>query len=299
MHEGGFDPNARLEEMAVDGVSAEVLYPTLALNLFGLGPEDAPLQEQAFQIYNDWIAQYCQVAPDRLVGIGLLSSYNTDHAITEMQRCRDLGMPGVMIWQVPHPDFPMSSRHYDPLWEAAQELDLPVSMHILSGHDWGGKRNPDSHEFYRKITNLKLLGILNTVYDLIYSGVFDRYPRLRVALVENEIGWIPWILQLWDRYYNRTNKSMPIDIELAPSEYFRRNIWATFFDDRVGASLLGPWGVDNCMWSNDFPHANSTWPHSRETIATDLAHLSAEDRTKVLCTNVTSLYKLTPPTPLT
>jgi hypothetical protein len=105
------------------------------------------------------------------------------------------------------------------------------------------------------------------------------------------------MLQIWDRYFYRSVKPafQDVEFELPPSEYFRRNVWATFFDDAVGASLLGPWGIDNCMWSNDFPHANSTWPHSRETIAKDLAHLSAGDREKVLATNVLELYKLKAP----
>lgn len=302
VHEGGSNSAARLDEMSQDGVSAEVLYPTLGLSLFALEDKDAQTQERAFRIYNDWLTQYCQVAPDRLVGIGLLSTYDIDHAIAEMQHCHDLGMPGVMIWEVPPPTLALRSAHYQPLWAAAQDLDMPVSLHILTGHTWGGQRllAEQGLDFYRKLSNQKLSGILDSLFDLIFGGVFDRFPRLKVVLVENEIGWIPWMLQMWDRYFHRSARPafQPIGFELAPSDYFRRNIWATFFEDAVGASMLGPWGVDNCMWSNDFPHANSTWPHSRETIAKDLAHLSSEDRTRVLCSNVVDLYQLAVPAPL-
>jgi predicted TIM-barrel fold metal-dependent hydrolase len=151
------------------------------------------------------------------------------------------------------------------------------------------------------LTNKKLMGILDSIYDVIFSGVLDRFPRLQLVMVENEIGWIPWMLQIWDRYFQRSRVNplfQSLELELSPSEYFLRNIWATFFEDAVGASLLGPWGVDNCMWSSDYPHANSTWPHSRETVAKELAHLSSEDRAKVLWSNVTDLYHLPVPTPL-
>jgi predicted TIM-barrel fold metal-dependent hydrolase len=268
--------------------------------LFALGPGDAALQERAFGVYNDWVARFCEVAPDRLVAIGLVSSYDADHAVAEMSRCREIGMPGVMIWQVPPPDLPLWSDHYEPIWEAATDLRLPISLHTFTGNDWGGDIGHNL-DFYRKLTNHKLLGILDSFYDLVFGGVFDRHPALQVVLVENEIGWIPWMLQNWDRYFHRSaNPAYPhVGTELAPSYYFGRNVHATFFEDAVGAAQLGPFGVDNCMWSSDYPHANSTWPHSRETIAAHLAHLSPDDRTKVLCTNVCRLYELTPPPPLT
>jgi predicted TIM-barrel fold metal-dependent hydrolase len=302
-HPGGFDPQARIQEMAQDGVSAEVLFPSLALALFSLAPEQADVQERAFRIYNDWIVQFCQADPERLIGTGLISVYDIDHAIAELQRCRDVGLKSVMIWEVPHPTLPFSSRHYDPFWEAAQDVGIPVGMHILSGHSWGApsKEVPPALEFYRTATNIKLMGILQTLYDVMFSGALDRFPGLKLVLVENEIGWLPWMLQIWDRYYHRSVKPTFPDLEMqrAPSQIFRDQVYATFFEDAVGASLLGPWGVDNCMWSNDYPHHNSTWPNSRQAIAKDLAHLSDRDRVAVLSGNVCALYGLTPPSLLT
>ncbi len=98
---GGHDPKARLSEMAQDGVSGEVLYPSFGLDLYGI--TDAPLQEACFRVYNDWIIEYCSVAPDRLFGIGNLSCYDIGNAVKELERCKKAGLRGAMIWQVPPP----------------------------------------------------------------------------------------------------------------------------------------------------------------------------------------------------
>src|SRR5438105_56929 len=124
-HDGGFDPHARLHEMAQDHVSAEVLYPTLGLKLFGL--DDPELQEACFRVYNDWLIDYCRVNPDRLLGVPCISVYNIDHALAELERCKKEGLRGALIWQAPHADLPFSSSHYDRFWAAAQDLDMPVS----------------------------------------------------------------------------------------------------------------------------------------------------------------------------
>jgi len=128
---GGHDPKARLGEMEVDGVSAEVLYPTYGLRLFAL--EDAELQEACFQIANDWLIDYCKYAPGRLVGIPMISLYNIPNAIKELERCKKAGLVGSLIWQVPPDHLPFTSDYYDPFWEASQALDMPPNLHILTG----------------------------------------------------------------------------------------------------------------------------------------------------------------------
>src|SRR3970040_1048132 len=118
-HAGGWDPNERLKEMEVDGLRAEVLYPTLGLSLFGL--DDAALQEACFRVYNDWLIEYCQAAPDPLVGVSCPPMYNADYAVKELERTRKAGLGGALIWQAPHPDLPFYSEHYERFWAAAQD----------------------------------------------------------------------------------------------------------------------------------------------------------------------------------
>ena len=314
---GAMEGSKRVGEMAADGVSAEVLYPTHGLKALSL--DDPELEAACARVYNDWLLDYCAAAPDRLIGLAMLSMYDVEGAIGEMQRARNAGLRGAVIWQTPAPELPFTSDHYDPFWAAAAEADMPVNLHILSGHGYSRDRalgppsppiTPDTLgreaerpargiESERRSVNRKLSQAIDTLYDLIFSGVLDRFPRLKVVLVENEIGWMPFVLEQWDYYFKRHGtQGRSVPLRRLPSEYFHDQVSATFFNDAVGARLLSWWGADNCMWSNDYPHGNSTWPHSGEIVARDLGSLPAETRAKVLRENVARLYGLTVPEPI-
>lgn len=287
---GGWDPLERMKDMVTDGVAAEVLYPSLGLGLFCL--EDAALQEALFRTYNDWLIEYCQKVPDRLFGIALISMFDIEHAIAEMKRCKEQGSVGTMIWQVPHPKLPFASEHYERFWAASQDLELPVHLHILTGFGDSMHRQT-SHGIKRyRIGVQQTREIEDALFDIIFTGVLERYPRLKVVSVENEIGWMPFWLGQCDKAFKRHRHSERLTIDKLPSEYFRRQVYATFFNDPVGAKLFSWWGCDNFMWSNDYPHQNSTWPNSRDVIARDMGHLDPADREKLLNSNVTELYQI-------
>ncbi len=296
-HPGGSDPRARIDEMERDGVSAEVLYPTLALTLFGM--RDAALQAACFRVYNDWLIEYCRAAPSRLLGVAAISLYDIDAAVAEMERCRRAGMRGTIIWQVPHPDLPFASSHYDRFWAASQDLGMPVNFHILTGFGWSS----DGFEVLGWQQNVRgaVLGELDeaaqVIFDLVLNGVLERFPRLQIVLVETEIGWMPWVIEKLDQKLVKVAKASGGKgvgtLSLKPSEFCRRQVHATFFNDPVGTRMLDWWGADNCMWSSDYPHPNSTWPNSREVIARDLGYLDAERRARLTWKNVTALYGLT------
>ena len=296
-HAGGRDRNERVGEMEIDGLSAEVLYPSYPMKLYSLGRQDADLQEACFRAYNDWLVEYCQAAPDRLIGIGMISAYDIESAVLETQRCKQLGMGGVMIWQCPPEELPFASSYYDPFWQVAEELRMPVSIHSLTGIGEGARRFPgrsvdrEGVDRYRG-RNYSQLDVANTLFEIIFSGALHRFPQLRVVLVENEIGWIPFTLQGWDRSVEKFAANTTLSIDRPPSEYFNRQVYATFFNDDVGGKMLSWWGKDNFMWSNDYPHPNSTWPHSKEAIGRTLGHLNDEDREKVLTSNVARLYDI-------
>jgi predicted TIM-barrel fold metal-dependent hydrolase len=287
--EGGHDPRARIKEMEVDGLSAEVLYPTLMLGMFG--QHDAGLQQACFRVYNDWLTEYCSVARDRLIGVAAISMYDIEHAVAELTRCRKAGLKGAIIWQAPHPDLPFTSAHYDKFWAAAQDLEVPVSMHILTGHSYHSKPRQDV-EHYRGSTNLKLLDAINALYDLIFYGVLERFPGLKLVTVENEAGWLPFTVQQWDYYYRRFRETKRVPMTKLPSEYMRAQVFSTFFNDTVCGHNLEWWGEDNVMWSNDYPHWNSTWPNSLKVIRRDLGHLPPATQAKVLAGTACRLYGL-------
>jgi len=293
---GGWDPIERIKDMKTDGVSAEVLYPSLGLGLYCV--EDPALQEALFQAYNDWVIDYCAKVPDRLYAIALLSMFDVDHAIAEMERCKKRGIVGTMIWQVPHPKLPFSDSHYERFWAASQDLELPVHLHILTGFG-GSMKRQTSHGVSRfRIGVNQTREIEDALFEIIFTGVLERYPKLKVVSVENEIGWIPFWLGQCDKAFKRHRHSEKLPIDKLPSEYFYRQVYATFFNDQVGGKLFSWWGVDNCMWSNDYPHQNSTWPNSREVINRDMGHLPAADRDKLLNSNVRKLYNLKAPASL-
>ena len=290
-HPGGNDPNERIKEMQTDGVSAEVLYPTHLLPHFAM--HDAELQQACFRAYNDWLIEYCRVAPARLIGIAAISVYDIDRAVTELERCVKAGLKGSIIWQAPHPDLPLRSAHYEKFWAASQELNSPVNLHILTGHGYHAKPgyyDTKGVEHYRDTVNGKLKEITDAMFELVFYGVLDRYPGLRLISVENEAGWMPFLFQQWDYYYRRFRGVNPPPMRRAPGEYLHGQIFATFFRDEVAGKSFQWWGQDNCMWSNDYPHANSTWPNSREVIERTLGHLAPETRRKLCYGNAAKLF---------
>jgi len=286
---GGWDPKARLEDMTIDGVSAEVLYPSLGLGLYWI--KDPAFQEACFRAYNDWLIEYCSVEPNRLVGVAAISVYDVERGVAELERCRKAGLRGALIWQAPHPDLPFHSKHYDRFWASAQDLDAPVSMHILTGHSYHA-RERKGIEHYRGSVNLKLADVANALFELIFYGVLERNPGLRLVTVENEAGWLPFMVQQWDYYYRRFREKNPPPFTREPGEYMREQVYSCFFNDAVCGRNLEWWGQDNLMWSNDFPHPNSTWPNSLKVIQRHLGHLPAEIRAKVLSANACRLYGL-------
>jgi predicted TIM-barrel fold metal-dependent hydrolase len=287
---GGWDPKARLGEMEVDGVSAEVLYPTYGLRLFAL--EDAELQEACFQIANDWLIEYCKVAPGRLVGIPMISLYNIKNAIKELERCKKAGLVGSLIWQVPPEHLPFTSDYYDPFWEASQDLNMPVNLHILTGFNYS-RFERHGLDTYRTAVNTKLTDAANTLFDIVFSGVLARFPKLKLVYVENEVAWIPFYAHEWDKYYLRFRNKVPLPFMVKlPGEYVVEQVYATFFSDPTGGWMMDRYGENTFMWSNDYPHAASTWPHSRQVIADELGHLPRHVIRKVVRDNVIRLYDL-------
>jgi predicted TIM-barrel fold metal-dependent hydrolase len=288
---GGWDPAQRLPDMELDGVEAEVLYTTLGFRLFWL--KDAELQRACFRVYNDWLAAYCSYAPKRLKGLALISLYDPKEGAQELERCAKLGLKGAMIWCSPPADQPYSSEIYDPFWAAAQDLDMPVSLHAITGMEripW--EYSPEKRAMRSTVTPHE---IEKSFSILILSGVLERFPRLKIVSAENNCGWLPYYLQRMDRGFARFGPSgtvtpWPTKLTLKPSEYFRRQMYCTFIDDSFGVASRHWIGVDNVMWSSDYPHTASTWPHSRDIIERDFKDVSEVEKRKIVRENVAQLY---------
>jgi predicted TIM-barrel fold metal-dependent hydrolase len=291
---GGRDPHARLLDQIQDGVEAEILFPNYGMILFSV--DNIELQREAFHLYNNWLAEFCSVAPKNLIGVPCLSVYDIDDAVAEMHRAHDLGLKGLMVWEVPDPKLPFTSDHYEKLWAAAAEAEAPVHTHILTGHsyakDFAKFIKSTGIEKIREAVNIKTADATNTLFDFLFSGIFERHPKLKLVLAESEVGWVPFLLQQWDYYFERTRKKSNLPITRKPSELFEEHVYCTFLDDFVGTRAFSHWGERNCMWSNDYPHFNMTFPHSRDNVERHLHGLPDDKRLRLIRDNAIELYKL-------
>lgn len=286
---GGWDPVERIKDQDIDGVEAEVLYPSLGMALFLM--EDANLQRACFRAYNDWIVDFCSYNPKRLHAAALISLEDVSEGVNDLECYAKLGLKSAMIWCSPPAEKPYSSKVYDPFWQVAQDLQIPVSLHSFTG------RGKESREvgFNQRITTQYMIlvhEVQRCLADLIFGGVLERFPRLMVVSVENDIGWLPHYIYRLDHAYGKFGALQPELPPMKPSEYARRQLWATFQDDPVGCSTYK--FFNNYMWASDFPHSDTTWPHSRKIIERDFAGLPVEVTRKIIFENAAKLYGITP-----
>lgn len=284
---GGWDPAARLKDNELDGVEADVLYTTLGFRIFWL--KDAGLQQACFRVYNDWLAEYCSYAPTRMAGLALISLYDPQEGAEELARCAKMGLKGGMIWCSPPEEQPYSSALYDPFWATAQDLQMPISLHAITGMGRESQWNFGVKERYMRATILSH-EVERSFSVLIFTGVLERFPRLQIVSAENNCGWLPYYLQRMDRTFERSRYASDYNLSLKPSEYFQRQMYCTYIDDYVGVANRHFIGVDKLMWSSDYPHQASSWPHSQDIVARDFKDVSEEERFKITRGNVANLY---------
>lgn len=286
MHRGGWDPDARLADQDRDGVAAEVLYPTVGMML--CNHPDVDFKHACFEAYNLWIAEYAAAHPDRLIGIGQTAMRSVEDGLRDLRRIRELGLRGVMMTGNPAVadyDDPM----YDPVWEAAVDLGLPLSFHILTSQQDNFKtRGPKLNSFMSIIR-----GCQDIIGLFILGGVFERHPELRLVCVEADAGWVPHFMYRMDHAYKRHRYWLTAGaLSRLPSDYFRDHVYTTFQDDWSAFQVKDLCNVRRLLWANDFPHSDSTWPHSQEVLATHAAHLTDAERDLILHDNVAELYGL-------
>ena len=318
---GGWEPDQRLKDMALGGVSAEVLYPTVGIGAWRRG--DVAFEEAMVRAYNDWLIEFCNVAPERFWGLAMISLWDIDHAVKEMERCRNAGLRGTAVWPETPEELPFSSPHYEKFWDASQSLQMSVNLHISGGapnvdrvmsdvkrapdqgpataDDEPKTGGPDRHFNVDRLRRgmahpARATQILT---DLILARVLGRYPGLNIVIAEIGWSWMPYCAQELDYYFSAYREyTGESHSEKLPSEQVFSQVYATFKPDPAGAHLLPKYGKQSFLWANDYPHASSTWPHDDAVIAHLLGHLTPEDRADVLCNNVARLYnegKLPPP----
>jgi len=281
-----WDPDVRLKEIEADGVQAEVLYPTVSLTHFAIG--DLDLKRACFRAYNDWVADFCSSRPDRFKGVGLVAIEDVESAVAELERCRERGLVGGAIALYQDRDHAYGDRVYDPLWAAAQSLEMPISLHIFTASPEGEpKRKRDIADgIVEPVWIQRSLGLM------LFAGVFERFPRLKVVSVESDAGWLPYFLERIDYIFERRQNLYPMNLSRneLPSEMIRRAARFTFLRDRAALVNRTLIGVDLLLWSSDYPHNGSTWPNSREVLDAIMEDVPADERRRIVASNTAALY---------
>jgi len=248
---------------------------------------DPDYKKACFDAYNLWIAEYCSPHPDRLLGLGQTAMRTPNEGIKDLEKMKEMGLRGVMM-----PGFPTledyDSQIYDEFFEAAISIKMPLSFHILTSREGLATppRGPRANSFMSIIRgNQDIMGMF------ILGGVFERHPKLKIACVEADAGWVPHFMYRRDHAYDRHRYWLTMaKLSKKPSEYFRENIYTTFQDDWVAfqsAKMLNP---RRLMWANDFPHSDSTWPNSQELLLEHSNSLTNDEKDWILHDNVAELY---------
>jgi predicted TIM-barrel fold metal-dependent hydrolase len=281
---GAWDPALRLRDQERDGVVAEVIYPSLALQLFRV--RDPELQTETFRAYNDWVSEYCAALPGRVAGAGLVPLHDVRIGIGELERIRRLGLQGGLIWSSAPDERPYQDPVYEPFWSAAEAAGVLLCFHIgTNAVPLGGTSGLMPIVYMQSH-----LAVQKSIAQMIFGAVFERHPALRVVSVENDVGWIPHFLERLDHSGAKYAAFAPQRLSLRPSEYFRRHVSATFQEDPLGVRMRHEIGVECLMWASDYPHSDSTWPHSRDVVARDFADVDEAETRRIVSENAAKLY---------
>jgi len=281
------DPDLRIKDQDRDGVQAEVLYGILGASQ-RLGDPDAATEMT--RIYNEWLADFCRPYPKRFAGIASIPNHDMPAAVTEIQRVARADVARGIEVAVTYDMKPLFDPDWEPLWAAAAEARLPVHFHTIGGRppDFASLPALQQRQAFAVFITGFQLGMAKILMEIVYGGVLEAHPNLRIVIGESGIGWIPYVLDHMDLEWEDQFKDLTLTMK--PSAYWYRQCLATYQTDRIGVRLLDELGLENVMWGSDFPHPDGVWPDSLDFIERELGHLPAATRRKVVCENAANLY---------
>jgi uncharacterized protein len=312
---GAFDPAARLADLDTERIDQTVLYPTLMLGIASV--PDLEFAIAQCQAYNDWLSDFCAIAPDRFFGIAIIPQQDVDAAAAEIRRAAEKpGLVGTFI----RPNPVVEWRHfhdpvYDPMWQAAVDVGWPLGLHpylaadlpgaVLglrlntiksrTGMRMGAGLNMDNIFYTQAIGNP--VDMMTALCFVLAGGVCERYPDLRFIVLETNGGWItPWMERL-DHHW----KTFPFDVpdcKLAPSEYFRRQCFISFDADEETLAIAAesPYvGDDRIIWASDYPHPDAKFPGTVDELTENIEPLAEDARANIAWRNAQRLYGLPNP----
>jgi predicted TIM-barrel fold metal-dependent hydrolase len=305
VHVGAWDPEVRLGVLDECGIDAQIIFPsTIGLGGQDLGMSgDTALRRLTIEIYNDAMTEIQADSGNRLLPLPLMPAWDVDACVREAKRVAGLGARGVNMTSDPQdlggPD--LANRAWDPFWEACSDLELPVHFHIgasVTGMTFYGQYPWESHPDNTKLAiggTLLFIGNARVVTNLILSGMFDRYPTLKMVSVESGVGWIPFILEALDYEMSENAPQELSQMAKLPSEYFKTNLYATFwFENNRNKlpDLIEAVGEDNILFETDFPHPTCLYPSPLQSVEAKMRTLTSEARRKIFGENARKLYRL-------
>jgi predicted TIM-barrel fold metal-dependent hydrolase len=291
MPRGGWDPEARLRDMDLEGIQVAILYPTLGF--FFPEVPDPRLHGALCRAYNDWLADYVARAPERLVGVALLPLEDVEASIRELTRATEkLGFRGAFVRPNPYAGRSLSDPAYDPFWDCAESLGVPITVHEgisdtlpTLGRDRSASpvvQHLMSHPFEQ----------MSACASLILEGVAERHPRLSCVFLESGSGWLPYWLDRMDSHWETWSAKLP-SLAMKPSDYFRRQCFVSMDpDDAVAASVAQQVGDDVLVWASDYPHVDAPFPGAVTRTLETLESLAPEAQRRILRDNALRLYGL-------
>jgi predicted TIM-barrel fold metal-dependent hydrolase len=304
-HEFGLDPvrygdmlpgcyqlGERLNDMDADGVQAQLCFPSFPgfCGSTFLAAEDKQLALACVQAWNDFMLdEWAGGAPDRFIPMVLVPFWDPALSATEIERTAAKGARAVSFTENPVnmglPSF--HTDHWDPLFAACQEADLTICMHFGTG---GPPQTAPDAPFAVAITLFGLNSQSATV-DLLFSPVFYKFPRLRVALSEGGIGWMPYILERIDYTWERHRWYTGVNTDVRPSDLFHDHVFGCFIADGSGLEARTRIGVENIMWEGDYPHSDSNWPASRKKLEEALIDVPEAEARQIVELNARRVFR--------
>ena len=298
MRPGSFEQKSRLEDMDVNHIEASLCFPTFP-RFCGQTFTEAKDKELALlcvQAYNDWMVdEWCAGTNGRLIPLIIVPLWDANLAADEVRRNAARGVRAVCFSEIPAylglPSIHDPDNYWDPFFAACDETSMIVNMHIGSS----SKMPSTSADAPAAVgSSLTHINAELSMTDFLFSGLFERFSNLKVAYSEGQIGWIPYLLHRMDVVWedNRGWGGVADKVPNPPSTYFPDHVFGCFFDDPNGLKLIDEIGADNITYESDYPHSDSTWPHTAQLALEQMAGLSDEQIWKVVRGNAIKLFGL-------
>ncbi len=298
MRDGCYDPVARLEDMDVNHVEASLCFPSFPrfCGQTFLEAEDKDLALLCVRAYNDWMVdEWCGGSGDRLIPLVIIPLWDAQLAADEIRRNAERGVHAVCFSEIPPylglPSVHDADGYWEPFVAACEETDTVINMHIGSSSKMPST-SPDAPAAVG--STLTFNNAMASMSDWLFSGLLVKYPRVKIAYSEGQIGWIPYILERADKVWedNRGWGGVAEKVPEPPSTYYFRQMYGCFFDDEVGLEMLDRVGVSNVTFETDYPHSDSTWPHTEEVAQKLMGHLPDDVIRKLVRGNAIEMLSL-------